>query len=173
MFGPTLDGVWIDRINGDNHILDHVESWGRGGRSLFLVAHPYGYSDATRFTCDDEPRIRRDAREFLRGVAMAGLSAWLAPPGVGWHGYGSHQIVICNPDAVERALGVSYEPVGYRMPVPPADDEPCRWCGAPWGAENGDLVWLSGGPGLETPTFAPACEACAVDHWARGRIPGT
>lgn len=169
MFPRTFDG-WIESVKGDNDILDHAESWRRGGRSLFLIAHPYGYSDATRFTCDGEPRIRHAASRFLAGAAMAGLTAWLNPPSAGWYGYNSHQIVICNPESVERFTGVAYDPVGYRMPVPPDDAEPCRLCGEPWGRGNGDLVWLGGGPGWAEPEFAPACKDCSRDNRARAKI---
>ena len=61
---------------------DHAECWGRDGRPLVLVGHPYD--------------LRRDRADLLRRLQALGAELFISPD-AGWYGFGTYHVRLSVP----------------------------------------------------------------------------
>lgn len=62
---------------------DHVELWGKGGKPLFLVGHPYQLSD--------------EAKETLKAIRALSMIVRVSDPSKSWYTSGTLQVVVHCP----------------------------------------------------------------------------
>lgn len=90
--GCGEDEFDLELLFGPESPFDHLELWGRDGKPLFLVGHPY--------------QIDSEAHESLDAIRSLDLVVKVLDPSYSWYGFGSLQVVVyparalaaCCPD---------------------------------------------------------------------------